>query len=228
MTVEEIEEVHNPTLEATKHASHPNDPAAAIKRLDPKQLAFVVAQVKASGNEAFQAKRYRGKCTACPACMRAGRTALMIREMLASVRDYMHRVCAEAIRRYDEAVAGAPKDATLLGNRSAAYLALGLYREAEEDAAGSTELDASWAKGHFRSLCHPTCFLRTCPHGGMVCTYGPGPDACHIFVRRRRLGCAKMALGEWASAAQALATGLGLAPGSKDMVSSPCHQRSTW
>ena len=61
MTVEEIEEVHNPTLEATKRASHPNDPAAAIKQLDPKQLAFVVAQLKASGNEAFQAKRYRGK-----------------------------------------------------------------------------------------------------------------------------------------------------------------------
>lgn len=62
----------------------------------------------------------------------------------------MHRVCAEAIRRYDEAIAGAPKDATLLGNRSAAYLALGLYREAEEDASRSTELDASWAKGHYR------------------------------------------------------------------------------
>ena len=61
MTTEEIEEVHNPALEAAKHASHPNDPATAIKQLDPKQLAFVVAQLKASGNEAFQAKRYRGK-----------------------------------------------------------------------------------------------------------------------------------------------------------------------
>jgi hypothetical protein len=61
MTVEEVEEVHNPAFDTAKEASHPNDPAAAIKQLDPKQLAFVAAQVKASGNEAFQAKRYRGK-----------------------------------------------------------------------------------------------------------------------------------------------------------------------
>jgi tetratricopeptide (TPR) repeat protein len=59
-------------------------------------------------------------------------------------------ITAEAIRRYDEAIAGAPQDAPLLGNRSAAYLALGLYREAEEDARHSTELDPTWAKGHFR------------------------------------------------------------------------------
>ena len=62
----------------------------------------------------------------------------------------MQFVSAEAVRRYDEAIAGAPKDSALLSNRSAAYLALGLYREAEEDAIRSTEVDASWAKGHFR------------------------------------------------------------------------------
>ena len=61
MTVEEIEEIYNPALEAAKYASQSNDPTAAIKQLDPKQLAFVAAQLKASGNEAFQAKRYRGK-----------------------------------------------------------------------------------------------------------------------------------------------------------------------
>lgn len=61
MTVEEIEEVHNPAFETAKQASRWNDPAQAIKQLDPKQLAFVAAQLKASGNEAFQAKRYRGK-----------------------------------------------------------------------------------------------------------------------------------------------------------------------
>jgi hypothetical protein len=63
MTVEVIEEVHNPALEQAKQAAPPEDPVAAINQLDPKQLAFVVAQLKASGNQAFQAKRYRGKRT---------------------------------------------------------------------------------------------------------------------------------------------------------------------
>ena len=55
-----IEEVHNPALERADQAMHPKDPAAAIKELDPKQLAFVVAKLKAAGNEAFTARRYRG------------------------------------------------------------------------------------------------------------------------------------------------------------------------
>lgn len=61
-------------------------------------------------------------------------------------------ICAEAVRRYDEAIAGAPRDAPLLGNRSAAHLALGLYQEAVTDAQRSVELDASWAKGHYRRV----------------------------------------------------------------------------
>jgi tetratricopeptide (TPR) repeat protein len=78
-------------------------------------------------------------------------------ELHACIKPFaMPCTCAEAIRRYDEAIAGAPNDATLLGNRSAAYLALGLYREAKDDALRSTELNASWAKGHFRWVCNCT------------------------------------------------------------------------
>lgn len=51
---------------------------------------------------------------------------------------------------YDQAVAGAPNDATLRGNRAAAYLALGLYLEAACDARAAVELDPAYTKGHYR------------------------------------------------------------------------------
>lgn len=78
---------------------------------------------------------------------------------------------AEAVRLYDQAIAGAPKDATLLGNRSAAYLAMGLYQEAAADAQRSIALDGAWPKGHYRQgTAHPeaerdepiTCCRRIC------------------------------------------------------------------
>lgn len=63
MTVEMVEEVHNPSFDSFKKQNGKNDPvSAAIAEIDVEQLAFVVARLKASGNEAFQAKRYRGKC----------------------------------------------------------------------------------------------------------------------------------------------------------------------
>lgn len=61
MTVELVEEIHNPSFESLKledATAHPV--AAALACADPKQLAFVVARLKASGNEAFQKKRFRG------------------------------------------------------------------------------------------------------------------------------------------------------------------------
>ncbi len=57
------------------------------------------------------------------------------------------------MRLYDEAIAGAPQDASLAGNRSAANLALGLYQEALADAQQAIALDAAWPKGHYR-WCH--------------------------------------------------------------------------
>lgn len=63
MTVQMIEEVHNPAFEKGKQLPADTNPAAAsIADIDPEQLSFVVARLKASGNEAFQAKRYKGMC----------------------------------------------------------------------------------------------------------------------------------------------------------------------
>ncbi|KAK9803026.1 hypothetical protein WJX72_005333 [[Myrmecia] bisecta] len=65
----------------------------------------------------------------------------------------------EAIKMYSQAIAGAPLDHTLFGNRSAAYLALGLYEEARLDAAKAVKLKPDWPKGHYRLGC---VFLAVC------------------------------------------------------------------
>ena len=71
MAEEWIEEITNPALEAKRHAESGAPPAAlsvnALADTHPKLLAFVVAQSKKAGNDAFQDKRYRG---AHPACTR--------------------------------------------------------------------------------------------------------------------------------------------------------------
>ena len=51
---------------------------------------------------------------------------------------------------YSQAIAGAEMDHTLFGNRSAAYLALGLYEESLQDAQKCVALCPTWAKGHYR------------------------------------------------------------------------------
>ena len=51
---------------------------------------------------------------------------------------------------YSQAIAGAEGDATLFGNRSAAYLAAGLYQDAILDAQKATTLSPAWAKGFYR------------------------------------------------------------------------------
>lgn len=54
---------------------------------------------------------------------------------------------------YSQAIAGNPKDHTLFGNRSAAFLAMGLYEDALLDATKCTQLKPDWAKGHYRLGC---------------------------------------------------------------------------
>lgn len=54
---------------------------------------------------------------------------------------------------YSQAIAGAETDHTLFGNRSAAYLALGLYEGALQDAQKAVALCPTWAKAHYR--CEP-------------------------------------------------------------------------
>ncbi|GAB4824134.1 hypothetical protein N2152v2_011180 [Parachlorella kessleri] len=59
----------------------------------------------------------------------------------------------EAVKMYTQAVAGAESDHTLFSNRSAAYLALGLYEQALWDANKCTTLKPDWAKGYYRQGC---------------------------------------------------------------------------
>ena len=56
----------------------------------------------------------------------------------------------DAIRFYTESIAGDPKDHTLFSNRSAAYLALGLYDPALQDAHHAIYLSPSWPKAYYR------------------------------------------------------------------------------
>lgn len=57
---------------------------------------------------------------------------------------------AEAIRLYTEAIAGAPRDAELLANRSIALLSANNRQEALQDAIDAVRLRPDWAKAHFR------------------------------------------------------------------------------
>lgn len=99
---------------------------------------------------------------------------------------------AEAVRMYDQAVAGAPEDAALRGNRAAAHLALGLYLEAASDARAAVGIDAAYAKGHYRQgrLCAPPHrvvlrlgkWLRACTAAVLTqCCSGTQPEAVSIF-----------------------------------------------
>lgn len=54
---------------------------------------------------------------------------------------------------YSQAIAGAPGDAALFANRSAAYLALGLHEQAAWDGAKAAALRPGWAKAHYRLGC---------------------------------------------------------------------------
>lgn len=58
---------------------------------------------------------------------------------------------------YDQAVAAAPKDATLRSNRAAARLAVGLYQDAIMDAQAAVKLDPTYAKGHYRYSMYTYC-----------------------------------------------------------------------
>ena len=62
---------------------------------------------------------------------------------------------AEALRLYGEAIAGAPSNAVLLSNRSAAAAAAGDPALALADARAAVNLRPDWAKAHFRQ--HLAC-----------------------------------------------------------------------
>ena len=66
---------------------------------------------------------------------------------------------------YSQAIAGAEGDATLFGNRSAAYLAAGLYQDAILDARKATALAPAWAKGFYRCALTVSCSCVACQWG---------------------------------------------------------------
>lgn len=64
----------------------------------------------------------------------------------------LHACLAEAVKLYSQAIAGAPENAALFANRSAAYLMLAANQEAFNDAVKATTLQPAWPKGFFRHV----------------------------------------------------------------------------
>ena len=114
---------------------------------------------------------------------------------------------AEAVQLYTQALAGAPKEAALYANRSAGYLALGAKIEAYHDAKKATQLSPEWAKGYYRRA----------PFSGPASPCGSSALAADD-APPCRLGMACMALFDYDMAAWALARGVRLEPGNRDMA----------
>lgn len=55
-----------------------------------------------------------------------------------------------ALTMYDEAVKLCPENPAYLGNRAAAYMMLGMYKKALEDAQKAVALDSTFTKGYIR------------------------------------------------------------------------------
>jgi stress-induced-phosphoprotein 1 len=169
----------------------------SLRDAQPEALRFVIERSKQAGNEAFRQKNYKGApllmiCTRI-ACLKYGRLRIPAGVSTAAARAPPDRAPpppAEAVKLYSQAIAGDEGDHTLYGNRSAAYLALGLYEQALWDGRKAIALDGGWGKGYYR------------------------------------LGCAHMALSQWAAAAQALETGLELAPDAPDMAARLAQARA--
>ncbi|KAG7675099.1 hypothetical protein Ndes2526A_g07853 [Nannochloris sp. 'desiccata'] len=71
-------------------------------------------------------------------------------------KSFKQKKYADAIKFYSQAIAGDPKDKTLFSNRSAAYLASGLYEQALWDAESAVSLDNAWSKSYYRLGCAHT------------------------------------------------------------------------
>lgn len=70
-------------------------------------------------------------------------------------REYVQKHYEEAIQLYTEAIELAPSVATYYGNRSAAFMMLGTYDKALEDAQTAIKLDENFVKGFYRvAKCH--------------------------------------------------------------------------
>jgi tetratricopeptide (TPR) repeat protein len=72
---------------------------------------------------------------------------------LSTTRPLPSAPLSDAIQFYSQAIAGDPKDRTLFTNRSAAYLASGLYEQALWDAESAVALDNAWSKAYYRLGC---------------------------------------------------------------------------
>ena len=76
----------------------------------------------------------------------------------------------KAAKLYSEALGLRPDDATLLSNRSAAYLCLGRHEAALDDATACVRLRPSWGKAHGR-------------HGAALAALGCAKDAVAAYER---------------------------------------------
>lgn len=71
-----------------------------------------------------------------------------------------------ALTMYDEAVKLCPESPAYLGNRAAAYMMLGMYKKALEDAQKAVALDSTFTKGYIRIA---KCCLALGKHPIVLC-----------------------------------------------------------
>lgn len=145
---------------------------------------------------------------------------------------------------YSQAIAGAAQDHTLFSNRSAAYLALGLYEQVQRSQnVHNAAADALY----WGTQCLQRWGLLSCAWqqvGSITADLHLGPSApqalwdAHKAVALApewakgyyRQGCAHLALSQWGPAVQALERGAELEPSNADMVRCArrglcCHQQ---
>jgi len=70
-------------------------------------------------------------------------------------KEYLEKRYEDAVKLYTEAIELAPTVATYYGNRSAAFMMLGTYDKALEDAQNAIRIDENFLKGYYRAAkCH--------------------------------------------------------------------------
>ena len=133
---------HSPTMMAEAPLK------IALDHVEPSALRFAIERSKELGNKAFKQSRYEGEIRAF---FNSSKTRFVFHHFHHSIIPHFNST--EAIQFYTQAIAGDQKDRALFSNRSAAYLASGLFEQALWDAQAAVQLDTTWAKAYYRLGC---------------------------------------------------------------------------
>jgi hypothetical protein len=97
----------------------------------------------------------------------------------------------EAIKFYSMAIEQDPRHVIALGNRSASYLAISKYEEAEVDAKNALSIDKTYIKGYFR-LASSLKSQNKCKEAANVAYQGLLLDPDNIALKKIKDSCAKL------------------------------------